>query len=99
VFISSTLGSIAKMTEPHSVTYRASKSALNAVARAASLEWNPKGVVTFVMHPGWVKTDMGGPGADIDVATSVTGIREVIQRARPESNGGFFDYTGQTLPW
>lgn len=99
VFMSSMKGSIAKMSGPSAVIYRASKSALNAVVKAASMEWTDKNVIIFVMHPGWVKTDMGGKNADIERTESVTGMRKVISGATTKFNGGFFDYTGQILPW
>jgi NAD(P)-dependent dehydrogenase (short-subunit alcohol dehydrogenase family) len=99
VFMSSMKGSIAKMSGPSAVIYRASKSALNAVVKAASMEWADKNVIIFVMHPGWVKTDMGGKNADIEPTESVAGMRKVILRATTKYNGGFFDYTGQMLPW
>ena len=99
VFISSRMGSIGLMASSGSVTYRASKAALNAVVKAASLEWGPKGVTCMTFHPGWVKTDMGGAEADIEPAVSITGMRKVIANATPESNGRFFDYTGKELAW
>jgi NAD(P)-dependent dehydrogenase (short-subunit alcohol dehydrogenase family) len=98
-FISSRMGSIGLMSNSGSVTYRASKAALNAVVKAASLEWGPQGVTCLTFHPGWVKTDMGGAGADIEPAVSIAGVRKVIANATPESNGHFFDYTGKELAW
>ena len=99
VFISSRMGSIGLMASSGSVTYRASKAALNAVVKAASLEWGPKGVTCMTFHPGWVKTDMGGAEADIEPAVSIAGMRKVIANSSPESNGRFFDYTGKELAW
>ncbi len=51
------------------------------------------------LHPGWVRTDMGGPGAAIDVATSVKGLADVVERAQADRRDGFFDYSGKELPW
>ena len=98
-FISSRMGSIGLMSASGSVTYRASKAALNAVVKAAALEWGPQGVTCLTFHPGWVKTDMGGAEADIEPAVSIAGVRKVIANATPESNGRFFDYTGKELAW
>jgi NAD(P)-dependent dehydrogenase (short-subunit alcohol dehydrogenase family) len=105
-FVSSTMGSIANMSNASAVTYRASKTALNAVMKATAFEWGSqsdgKGLVAFSFHPGWVKTDMGGTGADIDAQVSISGMRQVIATARDEPkkfNGGFVDYKGQALPW
>jgi NAD(P)-dependent dehydrogenase (short-subunit alcohol dehydrogenase family) len=98
-FVSSTMGSIGGQASPHRVVYRASKAALNSVVKTASLEWGERGITCVSLHPGWVKTDMGGSNADIDPTTSITGMRKVIAAADVESNGRFFDYTGRELPW
>ncbi len=98
-FVSSKMGSIGLLTTPSSALYRASKSALNAVMKAASLEWGPQGVTSFVFHPGWVKTDMGGANADIDTETSIAGMRKVIAKAGPKDNGKFINYDGTEFPW
>jgi hypothetical protein len=54
-------------------------------------------VVSF--HPGWVRTDMGGAGADIDAATSIAGMRTVLASVKPADSGGFFNYDGMRLAW
>ena len=82
-----------------STLYRVSKAALNAVVKAISLELASRGVTAIALHPGWVKTDMGGAGADIDAATSVAGMRAVIEGAESRVSGHFFDYTGKEIPW
>ena len=98
-FVSSKMGSIGLMTTSSSVLYRASKAGLNAVVKAAALEWGLKGINFITMHPGWVKTDMGGANADIDPATSIAGMRKVIASVTPASNGRFYNYTGEELAW
>ena len=98
-FISSRMGSIGLQTSAGRVTYRASKAALNVVVKTASLEWGPQGVTCISLHPGWVKTDMGGSDADIEPAVSIAGMRKVIAGVTPNSNGCFFDYTGKELAW
>jgi NAD(P)-dependent dehydrogenase (short-subunit alcohol dehydrogenase family) len=98
-FISSRMGSIGLMASAVAPTYRASKAALNAVVKATSIEYGPQGVIAFVMHPGWVKTDMGGANADIEPAVSISGMRKVIADATSESNGRFFNYDGAELTW
>lgn len=99
VFLSSRMGSIGLMANGNSVIYRASKTALNAVVRAASLEFGPAGLIAVVFHPGWVKTDMGGSDADIDPATSIGGMRAAIDKLRPADNGSFLNYDGKPLAW
>lgn len=98
-FISSRMGSIALQASAGRVLYRASKAALNVVMKTASLEWGPQGVNCISLHPGWVKTDMGGREADIDPATSIAGMRKVIAGVGADANGRFFDYTGEELAW
>ena len=97
--LSSRMGSISLMTNTSSWLYRASKAALNAALRATSLELGAQGVVCIAFHPGWVRTEMGGAGADIDVATSVTGMRRILASANDSSNGKFINYNGEQLSW
>ncbi len=98
-FVTSMMGSIGKMASTNGTLYRASKAALNAVVKSASLEWGPQGVTLFVMHPGWVKTDMGGVNADLEPAVSIAGMRKVIAAAPAGGNGKFFNYDGSHIPW
>lgn len=96
--LSSRMGSIGDRREPTHWLYRASKAALNSVLKDAAMAF--AGRVTCVsLHPGWVRTDMGGPHADLSVAESVAGLRRVIDRLRPEDSGRFLDHTGQVVPW
>jgi NAD(P)-dependent dehydrogenase (short-subunit alcohol dehydrogenase family) len=69
------------------------------VVKVASLELGGQGVVCMAFHPGWVRTDMGGAEADIDAATSVTGMRRVIEQANLSYNGKFLNYTGEQFDW
>jgi NAD(P)-dependent dehydrogenase (short-subunit alcohol dehydrogenase family) len=98
-YLSSRMGSIGTMGNAGSALYRASKAALNAVVKAVALELAARGVTALALHPGWVKTDMGGASADIDAGTSVTGMRAVIERAGLPVSGHFLDYTGIEIPW
>jgi len=99
VVVSSKMGSTSLMTTPGSWLYRASKAALNNVLKAASLELGPQGVVCMAFHPGWVRTDMGGAGAEIDVRDSVAGMRRVIAAANVSHNGKFLNYNGEQLSY
>ena len=98
-FVTSKMGSISEMASSVGPTYRASKAALNALVKATSIEYGPQGVTSFVMHPGWVKTDMGGQEADIEPSVSIAGMRRVIADATSESNGRFFNYDGSEIAW
>jgi NAD(P)-dependent dehydrogenase (short-subunit alcohol dehydrogenase family) len=96
--ISSRMGSIGLRTNASGWLYRASKAALNSVLKDAALELAGRAIcVSF--HPGWVRTDMGGSGADIDVATSVSDMRRTLAALTPTDNGGFFNHDGQPLAW
>ena len=96
--LSSLMGSIGSRTSNSDWLYRASKSAVNSVLKDTALSLAGRAIcVSF--HPGWVRTDMGGSGADIDVATSVAGMRTVLTSVKAEHNGGYFNYDGQVIPW
>jgi NAD(P)-dependent dehydrogenase (short-subunit alcohol dehydrogenase family) len=97
--VSSKMGSVSMMSSSAGWLYRASKAAVNVAVKAASLEFGPRGVVCVAFHPGWVKTDMGGAGADIDVATSVAGMRRVLAAANESHNGKFLNYGGEQISW
>lgn len=98
VFLSSRMGSITTMSSSSGIAYRASKAALNAMVKATSLELGKKGVRVMALHPGWVRTDMGGPQASLTPTESVAGMRHVIDKAS-DLHGGFYDNTGATIPW
>jgi len=98
-FVTSKMGSISQMTSAVAPTYRASKAALNALVKATSIEYGPQGMTSFVMHPGWVKTDMGGSNADIEPSVSIAGMRRVIATANADANGKFFNYDGSDIAW
>jgi len=97
--LSSRMGSMALMQSSSGWLYRASKAAVNGVLKAASIDLGPRGIVCMALHPGWVRTDMGGTGADIEAAESVAGMRRVLAAADASHNGGFFSYTGERLAW
>lgn len=79
--------------------YRTSKAALNMVMRLMSVDLEERGITTFSVHPGWVRTDMGGPQAAISPEESVAGIRKIITNAGSETNGRFMNWDGKELPW
>lgn len=99
VNLTSRMGSIGDNREGGSYTYRSSKAALNAAMHSLAIDWKDKGLTVLLFHPGWVKTDMGGPEALIDVETSVKGMRRKIDSARLEDSGKFFNYDGKEIVW
>ena len=96
--ISSRMGSMGLRASPSGWLYRASKAALNSVLKDASLVLAGK-AVCVAFHPGWVRTDMGGAGADIEASTSVADMRRTLATLQPADNGGFFNHDGQPLAW
>jgi NAD(P)-dependent dehydrogenase (short-subunit alcohol dehydrogenase family) len=97
--ITSLMGSIDDNQSGGAYGYRLSKAALNMLNKNFSLEWGKDGFTSIALHPGWVKTDMGGPNAPLDIQTSVQGMMNVILNATRDQNGAFLDYTGKTLPY
>ena len=96
--LSSRMGSIGSRTSATSWLYRASKAAANSVLKDTALALGAR-AACVALHPGWVRTDMGGAGADIDVATSVAGMRNVIATLRPSETGAYRNYDGEKIPW
>jgi len=98
-FMSSRVGSVSEESRGFRPLYRASKAALNSMTRSfvASLKGNPLTVLS--LHPGWVRTDMGGPDAPVEVTTSVAGLANVIDRHAGSKSHTFIDYQGVQLPW
>lgn len=79
--------------------YGQSKAALNDAIRGLAPRWARQGVIGLALHPGWVRTDLGGPRGAVSVEESVTGLRSILENAALEHNGGFFDFRGNPLPW
>lgn len=96
--LSSRMGAIGQRASNSGWLYRASKAAVNSVMKDASLALAGQATV-ISFHPGWVRTDMGGSGADIDAASSVAGMRTVLASVKPGDTGSFFNYDGQRLAW
>ncbi len=96
--ISSRMGSIGLRATASGWLYRASKAALNSVLKDASLMLAGR-AVCVALHPGWVRTDMGGAEADIDVQTSVSDMRRLLSRLSDADNGRFFNHDGEPLAW
>ena len=98
VNITSRLGSI-ELSTGGLYSYRTSKTALNQINKIISLELAKQGLTSIVMHPGWVKTDMGGPDATLNMPESISGMLEVIGGLTVANTGKFYNYDGTELPW
>src|SRR5262245_32997973 len=99
VAITSGLGSIGDNRSGGFYGYRMAKAALNMAARNLAVELRSEGIVSIVVNPGWVQTDMGGKHAAVGVADSVRGILKVVDAATLEVSGEFFDWKGGRYPW
>jgi len=96
--ITSRLGSI-ELSTGGLYSYRTSKTALNQINKIISQELAPLGFTSIVMHPGWVKTDMGGAEATLTIPESISGMLSVIDGLSAGKTGKFFNYDGQEIPW
>ena len=96
--VSSQMGSFAS-SHANFVAYRASKTAVNKVFQCLASDLKGEGIAVAALHPGWVRTDMGGDGADISAETSAEGIRAVLDGLELERSGRFYAYDGTELAW
>jgi NAD(P)-dependent dehydrogenase (short-subunit alcohol dehydrogenase family) len=96
--MSSGLGSVTNNTRAGWEVYRASKAALNTMLRSFAVR-RGDGRTVLAVAPGWVQTDMGGPNAVLDVATSVNGIVEAIAARRGRPGAAYVDYLGNDVAW
>lgn len=98
VFISSDAASLAENNKGGNYYYRTSKTLLNAIGKNMAVDFAGEFTV-LMLHPGWVRTRLGGASALLDVETSVNSMRRVLSFIRPEDNGRFLRYDGKALPW
>ena len=96
--LSSRMGSIGLRGASSSWLYRASKAAVNSVMKDASIALEGRALCA-AFHPGWVRTEMGGTGADIDAAESIAGLRKALAGLDAAGNGSFLNYDGAPLAW
>ena len=98
-FMSSILGSVAIPEGNNMALYKASKAALNSMTNTFVCELQDSGITVLSLHPGWVKTDMGGEGAPLDVQASCKGLVEQINKQAGKGGHRFIDYQGTAIPW
>ena len=99
ISITSKMGSIDDNTSGGSYIYRSSKTALNSIMRSLEHDLGHHGIATLTLHPGWVRTDMGGMGAWINVDESVAGMIKQIEKLNLSNAGRYVDYAGKKINW
>jgi NAD(P)-dependent dehydrogenase (short-subunit alcohol dehydrogenase family) len=97
--ITSHMGSIPDIETPRDYAYRSSKAALNAAMHGLAHELESRGIGVLLLHPGWVRTRMGGASAPISPEESVRGMLALVDRYAPSLSGGFFRFDGVRMPW
>ena len=97
--LSSKVGSIEDNKSGGMYVYRSSKTALNQIVKSLSIDLKPIGISVISLHPGWVRTEMGGPNALISVEESVNGMFGVISNTNISNSGQFLNYDGTEIPW
>jgi NAD(P)-dependent dehydrogenase (short-subunit alcohol dehydrogenase family) len=98
IAITSAMGSTARH-DGGALIYRSSKAALNNAIKGLSLALKADGLVLVPMHPGWVKTDMGGANAALTPERSIASMRKIITGLTPADNGRYINYDGSEIPW
>ena len=95
--ISSLMGSLTDNKAGGAFAYRMSKTAVNMFVKTFAVD--ESGVIAIALHPGWVKTEMGGAGAPLEPAKSAEGLWTVIETCTANDSGKFFNHAGRELPW
>jgi NAD(P)-dependent dehydrogenase (short-subunit alcohol dehydrogenase family) len=93
------MGSIAENSSGGQYIYRSSKAAVHMVGHCLARDLRARGIISVLLHPGWVKTDMGGPNATVSPMESAAGLQRVLANLRMEDSGRLFDFQGNELPW
>ena len=96
--ISSQMGSI-QLTGGGATPYRVSKAALNMLTRNQAIEYKRDGIAVVILHPGWVRTDMGGPAAPMTAEESARKIFQIIEMISLANTGEFISVTGDKIPY
>ncbi|MHA2254654.1 MAG: SDR family oxidoreductase [Candidatus Heimdallarchaeaceae archaeon] len=99
VNISSSNGCITKRAQGGKYSYCTSKAALNMITKILSNDLQEKNIVVLAIHPGWIKTDMGGPNAPQEIEEPISMIIDLIEKSDISQSGKFLDWKGNKLPW
>jgi NAD(P)-dependent dehydrogenase (short-subunit alcohol dehydrogenase family) len=99
LMVSSEMGRFSRESKGGAGAYRASKAGVNKLVQTYAGELRPDNIAIIACHPGWVRTDMGGNGADIDAADSAKGLIDLAESLKIEGTGCFVDWTGERRDW
>lgn len=99
ILMSTAVASIAENTGGSLYPYRASKAGLNMVMKSLSVDLKDTGILIMSMHPGWVKTRMGGPNALIDTETCCSTMIDTLNQLSEKDHGSFLRYNNTPIPW
>lgn len=99
VNVSSTLGSLTQKSSGGGYSYSSSKAALNMLTRTLAFDLRSDDVIVVAVHPGWVRTDMGGGAAPLDPDESTRGVLQVVDDLTLSDSGKFYTYRGREAPW
>lgn len=99
VTLTSHMGSIAEIAAPGDTYYRSSKAALNAAMKGLSIALGERGIGVLLLHPGWVRTRMGGWDATLTPAESVAAMRTRVDTFSMDMSGRFYRHDGTEIPW
>lgn len=99
VTLTSMVGSMGQNTVGGLYCYRSSKAAANCIMKSMAIDLKARGIIAAPLHPGWVRTAIGGPRGELDVPTSVAGVRKVIASLTLARAGRFLQWDGRELPW
>lgn len=98
ITLSSQMGSM-QSASSDSLAYRVSKAAVNRLMRGLATELKPQGIPVLTVHPGWVRTEMGGDGAQLKPEESAAGLLKLIEKLDIGSTGRFLAWNGKELAW
>ena len=98
-FMTSHLGSVGDRETDHADLYSASKAAQNSLARSFAVRQWARRLTVLSLHPGWVRTELGGDAAPVEVEESVPGLVDIVERSHGKHRHLFLNFKGETLPW
>ncbi|MCK5918003.1 MAG: SDR family oxidoreductase [Cocleimonas sp.] len=97
--MSSKMGSMDDNGSGGSYVYRSTKAALNAIMVSAARDLKEAGISVVILHPGWVRTDMGGTNGEISTQQSAQRLQAILNSITLENSGDFYDIDGSIIPW